>query len=268
LLKVPALRLFRKNRGPADRPEAVEQAMARLALEDTAENRADLFRMLLAGELFVAMPDGPEQEQTRVTGEGEDIPVVLLDSEAGPVLPVFTRVERMLEWKPEGCGYLATSGRTVFEMAEANAISNIEVNPASPTRGSIEHWEIEVLSRGRLPIQGREETPAGARLKVGTPAAPPSDNVIQAVTAALASEPRARRAWLFLFQIESDPPEHAVAIEFDEGIDPQELDGLVREIVQRAGDRVSGVQDLIFVPVDDFLRGLAKSGTGELIFEC
>jgi hypothetical protein len=248
-------------------PRALEDAIARVAVEDTRENREALYKRLLKTEVYVATPEAPEQETTRVTEEGETLPVVLVDSDDGPVLPVFTQVDRMLEWRPEGSGYIATAGRTVFRIAEMNRVVRILVNPASPTCGALERPEIEALARGRIPIPGGEAMQSGTTLRVGTAARPPADDVLAAVREALATEGRAVRAWLFLFQEGGNPPEHAVAVEFEGTTDDAALENALRQIVQRAGDRCKGVRELMFVRFDAFLRDRVSDGMGKRIFE-
>ena len=239
--------------------------MTAVAAADTAENRAELFGLLLDAELLVATREGPVEEENRVAQEGDKLELLFLEPS---VLPAFTDLDHLLECQPEGSGYAAMSGGALFELAAENDISRIEVNPASATHGSIERWEIETLARGRLPLgEGESETvPAGTRLKVGTPSRQPSQEVLDAVREALGSEDRVASAWLFLFQTEPNPPEHAVAVEFDPEAKHDEIHEFMRKIVQRAGDQAEGVRDVLFVPFDGFLEELSSAGVGQLIF--
>ena len=238
--------------------------MVCVARDDTPENRSELFEALLRTQLFAAMPDGPDEGETKVAGEDEELSLLLLDSPDERVLPLFTSVDRMLEWKPEGSGYVASIGRDAFEMAATNDIARIEVNPGSATHGSIERHEIEALARGRLPIAGAEVVPEGRTLKIGTPAAKPADAVMDAVRESLSREDGAVAAWLFLVQEEPNPPEHTIAVAFTPEADSNEA---LRRVAQRAGDRSSGARELVYVSFEGRFRDLAARGIGELVFE-
>jgi hypothetical protein len=217
-----------------------------------------LFELLLGAELLVATPDGPEEEEIRVTGEE----LAFLFLEPG-VLPVFTDIERLQDCQPAGCGYAAMAGETLFEIAADNDIARIVVNPVSPAPVPIERPDIEALGRGRLPVSGGEELiPEGTVLKVGRPAQPLPDDVAEAIRAALASEKRVVAAWLFLIKQQPNPPEHAIAIAFDEGVDAAARAAAIRAVVQDAGDRSVGARVVTFFPA-----GTASDQTGELFFE-
>jgi hypothetical protein len=253
---------FRRKRADT---AAVEEAMEKVAREDTPPNRSELLGLLLRAELFAPMPEGPEVEETRVAGEGEDLSLILLGSPDEPVLPLFTSIERMLEWEPEGCGYVAAKGRDTFEMAAMNGIARIDVNPASLTHGSIERHEIEALARGHLPTTRGEVVPEGTVLRIGTPAEKPAEEALEAIRGAILEEEHAIRAWLFVVQEEPRPPELTVAVEF--GGDPGERESALDRIAQRAGDRSLAARELTFVPFDGPFRKLGARNLGEIVFE-
>jgi hypothetical protein len=124
-------------------PEPVEQALAAASDDDTPENRAKLFQLLLRTELLVPAVEEPEEELVRMTEEGEELDLLYLEP---GVMAVYIDVEHLLESVPEGCGYIGMSGHDLFRLAADNAVTRIEVNPASATRATIEGWEIEALT--------------------------------------------------------------------------------------------------------------------------
>ena len=95
----------------------------------------------------------------------------MIAGEDGPALPVFTRIEAMLAWRPTGYGPVALTGRTLFETAARYKTAKIEVNPASVPRGWISRAEIESLAQGRVPL-GPSGQPAAARASPRPPTSP------------------------------------------------------------------------------------------------
>jgi hypothetical protein len=238
--------------------------MARVGRDDTPANREKLFELFLQAELYAPTPEGPAEEQVRMACEDDPGTVLTHGMSAdGPVLALFTSVDRMLEWAPEGCGYLAMNGLDMFEMAARAGMVRIEVNPASETFGVIERWEMEVLARGHLPIDGAELTPAGTRLKIGAPAKRPPEEVLEAVREELSKEHLVATASLFLVQEEPRPPEYLVVVGFVPEASPDARGDAMVALVNRAGNRHSGVRDLVFVERGEMFSDVQ----GELLFE-
>ena len=58
---------FRRSRGAGKSSAAdVERAIKRVALEDTPENRTELYELLLKATLLAATPDGPARSRSRI----------------------------------------------------------------------------------------------------------------------------------------------------------------------------------------------------------
>src|SRR5262245_10644733 len=89
---------LRRMRGGARR---LERAIEAVGSDDTAATRQELYGALLAGELSIPLPE-PLPEGEWQNDELETLEVVLLGSEDGPVLPVFTSEEQLLEWRAGG----------------------------------------------------------------------------------------------------------------------------------------------------------------------
>jgi hypothetical protein len=103
------VRFRRKNRGEAE-PREVERAMEAVATDDNAETRSALFRALLNTTLVAATADAPTEERPWIAGEGEQIGLVMLESDEGPVIPIFTSVERLPRVGTGGLGLCGPPG--------------------------------------------------------------------------------------------------------------------------------------------------------------
>jgi hypothetical protein len=136
----------RKKKSTEAEPCEIERAIEAVATNDNAETRSALFQALLNTTLVAATRSAPAEERSWTAEEGEEIGLVMLDSDEGPVLPIFTSVDRLLEWQPGGSGYVAIPSRALFEMASASGAVRLEINPGSATRGSIVGNELEALA--------------------------------------------------------------------------------------------------------------------------
>lgn len=240
--------------------------MEAVAADDNAETRSALYRALLKATLVAATPGAPTEERSWVAGEGEQIGLVTLDGDEGPVVPIFTSVERLLEWQPSGSGYVALPGRAVFEMAAGTGIVALDVNPGSATRGMIVRSELEALARGRVPLGETEVSAEKAEVRIGRAAQPPPDEVIDAVRRAVGAEEHAVAAWLYLMQQGANAPEHVVGVALAEGVTADAEQAAIRRIVENAGSESRGVEELLFIRVDEVFQRDLADGAGELIF--
>ena len=259
------VRFRRKSRSDAA-PLEVERAMERVAAADNAETRSTLFKVLLNTTLVAATPRAPTEERAWTAKEGDQIDLVMLASDEGPVLPIFTGVDRLLEYQPEGGGYIALPSRALFEMASASGAARLHINPGSATQGTIIRRELEALARGRMPLGETEVVAQGTEVLIGRPAETAPDEVLTAVRQAVASEQRAVAAWLFLQQEGANAPELVIGIVLAEGVAGDAERAAMRAIVEGAGNQSSGAQELLFMRVDDDLKADLASGSGELIF--
>ncbi len=233
--------------------DAVERAMELVAADDTPDNRAALFRLLLAATLLAATTDATRDETDLVTFEGED----------GPVLPSFTRPETLLRWRPSGSGSVELGGRALFELAAAKRTGCIWLNLGSETAGVITRRELEALARGRLPLGEAEVVAAASEVRVGRAPNPPGDDVLGAVRAALGAEGAAVAAWLFVMQQGENAPELVVGVELTGGAD---AGAAMRAVVDGAGDRSREARELLFMALDGGLLATIAAGSGDEIF--
>jgi hypothetical protein len=244
---------------------ALVEAMRAVSVNDSEQSRALLFQLLLDSTVIVATPDASTATGSRTAGVGEHMNIVTLHDEEGSVLPVFTTVDRLLEWRPQGSPYAALAARTVFEMAASNSTAKIVIDPGSPTWGTLTSFEIGSLARGRLPLGTSEVVAEETQVKVGRPATGPADEVVEAVRAAMDAEPRSQRGWMFLLQEGRQRPELMIGVEFADGVDAEAGRAAMRAIVEGAGRRSAGARSLGFMTVTGSWRQTLQS-SGEEIF--
>jgi SseB protein N-terminal domain len=240
--------------------------MRRVAERDTPENRRALFELLLAATLLAATPgaSAADTERGLATITGED----------GPSLPVFTRIEALLAWRPAGYDPVALTGRTLFETAARYKTAKIEVNPASAPRGWISRTEIEALAEGRVPLGPSEPLAASKQptsadeIAVTRPADPPPAAVVEAARRALDAQPDASAGWLFATAQGDEPSQLMVGVELARGLDRARVEATMQAIVEETWARSADAGLLRFMLVaQPELRDSLARGAGELIFK-
>jgi hypothetical protein len=247
------------------RNTSVVEAMKNVSVADTAEARALLFQLLLETNLVAATPRLPDAPGTHTVKAGETLDLITFADPDGPVLPLFTSADAVSRWRPEPTGIVALPSRALFEMAAVNGTNKIAIDPGSPTSGYLTRYEIEQLARGRLPLGRSGDVVAEAtEVRIGKPANPPPPQALTAIQAQLDAEPRALRAWYFLMQRGTQPPELVIAIQFALGADPQS--GAMRTVIDAAGQECESVRSLSFIVADESWQTSLASGAGELFF--
>jgi len=234
--------------------------MRRVAEDDTPEHRRALFELLLGATLLAAKanpsPSGAEEGLATLAGE------------KGPVLPVFTRTDALLAWRPSGYTHVAVTGQALFEMAARYKTARIEVNPGSVPRGWISRTEIEALAQGRLPLGPTEELAPAGDIKVGPPAVRPPEALIEAARRALETQPHAVAGWLFATVRGAGPPQLTVGVQLARGLDQAATDETMQAIVEETWARSADADRLRFMLVArQALYDTLRRGAGELIFK-
>ncbi|MGO9499410.1 MAG: SseB family protein [Solirubrobacteraceae bacterium] len=250
----------------------IEGAMRRVAEQDTPESRTALFELLLGATLLAATPDSDS--------EGAKGGLAMIAGDDGPALPVFTRLEAMLAWRPTGYGPVALTGRMLFETAARYKTAKIEVNPASVPRGWISRAEIEALAHGRVPVgpSGQLAAPnqpaasndpaSPTEVKLARPTVRPGEALIEAARRALLAQPHTLAGWIFENVPGDGPPELMVGVELARGLDQASVEETMQAIVEETWARSADAHRLKFMLVSGaaFRKTLA-AGAGELIFE-
>jgi hypothetical protein len=131
---------------------SIEKA-AQLHIEHrSSESLQVLYKAILSGEFLVPLFADLAKDSAR----GTDVPVrcVRLPNGEG-CLPVFTSVERLLEWKRNGSKYTEMPSRMLFEMVSAMpevdcVFVNYSEQKGAP-KGKLTRREFELLARGITP---------------------------------------------------------------------------------------------------------------------
>jgi hypothetical protein len=247
---------------PDERAEAldIERSMRRVAQQDTPDHRSALFELLLEATLLAATADPPPAgaEQSLATVAGEN----------GQVLPVFTRPEALLAWRPHGYKPVGVTGRALFQMAARDRTARIEVNPASAPRGWISRTEIEALAQGRLPLGPTQELAPAGGMKVGPAAVRPPDALIEAARRALESQPRAVAGWLFATERGDGAAQLMIGVQLARGLDQVATEETMQAIVEETWARSTDADRLRFMVVaKQELYDTLRRGAGEPIFK-
>jgi SseB protein N-terminal domain/SseB protein C-terminal domain len=245
---------------PLVAPPPVEHAMRRVAERDTPEHRRALFELLLEATLLAAAadPSASDAQPGLATIAGEN----------GPVLPVFTRTDALLAWRPSGYKPVAVVGRALFEMAARYQTARIEVNPASVPRGWISRGEIEALAQGRLPLGLTQELARSGEVKIGPPAVRPPDALIESARRALDAQPDTVAGWLFAMVQDEGAPQLVVGVQLARGLDQAAQEATMQAIVEETWARSTDADRLRFMVVArESLHKSLVGGAGELIFK-
>lgn len=101
----------------------------------------ELHSVFLAEKLHVPVSEPAKELQPGCY----DIAVICVRTEAGGgAIPVFTDLEHLFAWKPEGCLYTSIVGRSLLAMAiNMDAIDEILVNLNDVPRGRIPRADFE-----------------------------------------------------------------------------------------------------------------------------
>jgi hypothetical protein len=167
----------------------VERQLVAAANGDAQAQKA-FERFILDETLFVATPEAPAEEESRVLET--DTMVKLLNvplSDGRQAAAVFTSPQRVYEAFGE-VGYMGLQGRALFEI--------IRTGPAvlNPGQSYGVVWEPDVMTAMLgLPVQ--RVVQKDTRLMLGSPAEPPLD-LIERLKDAFARAPGVEAAWLGL----------------------------------------------------------------------
>jgi hypothetical protein len=113
----------------------IEEAISKYVQNRSDTQLRELDRALLEGNFYV--PIGAVVRELR---PGRfDVPAICIRTEAGlGALPVFTSLDHLREWTPQGCQYTELSGERLIRMAQdMPEVSEIVVNVAGVPRGRI-----------------------------------------------------------------------------------------------------------------------------------
>lgn len=255
--------LRRLVRGGVD-AAAVERSMQRVAHDDTPANRRELYSLLLDATLVVPVA-GDDVAAVAASSIGEPTPFLTVQAEAGIAVPAFTSEQRLAEWSADRLRTRTLPAREMFSALATMATPPWTLlNPGSETRGSISPFEVEALVRGRLPTGEGEVVEKATPVRIGLPAARPSEAVLGEVRRAAEADSRCVEAWLYLMQQGSTPPELVIGVVSDASSDSAQR--VSRDIAQVVWSVLPEARNLLFTEIDADLRASLEAGAGELVF--
>jgi len=138
-----------------------EQAIVAFTEDRTPERQLTMERALLAGQFLVPIGD----EDVKARGDRYRLPVRCFRTDEGlAAAPAFTSLERLFDWKPEGCRYVTLDGHKIIDMVFAMPeVEVIAVNPKGVPRGLIPREEFLRLLAMHHGVQVTDVERGGAR---------------------------------------------------------------------------------------------------------
>jgi hypothetical protein len=213
---------------------------------------------ILEGELLVATPYlDREPGVVEFAGEDRQISVVTVVDEAGlQVLPAFTSEEALARWKPEGSPYVALPAEVLIEILAGSEWDRMVVD------GQDEHGFVVTRSAARQLVGVTARfVPEGSSFRIGLPAEPPPEGLVEALRTACEREPALAEAYLYQFQIveEDESPYLAIGLRLEPAADPSEAARVARSITREVNPPAWGYEFLEIHPLDDELLEAARS---------
>jgi hypothetical protein len=194
-------------------PKPLLQAMHVVALNDTPENRGNLYREFLNSWVWICvneLPEGWKPGMTTVSA-GMTIPVVTTNNAKGNrVLPAFTDPAALANYDPNTPS-VAFPAVEIFKIALQLGVDDVLVNPFDPVRkpirpgGIVTRREFEALAQGLIP----QRTPDGkgqvltvqkpTQIQIGRCKTPISSEIKSQLVATAAKLPEVEK--IFRYQV-------------------------------------------------------------------
>ena len=200
---------------------------------------------VLAGELLVPIPTLTGPPRVEVLEEDRQLEVVTVEDDAGRlVLPTFTSEAALNEWKPEGSPYMALPARLVVELLAVSDWDRIVVDGGGGHGFSITRVDARQLVR----MSQLSSIPAG-EVRIGLPAEPPSEEMVEALRRACEAVPTLAEVYLYQWQLveRDEPPSLAVGFRLAENADPE---GAARSLAGTIDSSAWGYEHLDYVPLE------------------
>jgi len=246
----------------------VERQLVAAATGDTQAQKA-FERFILDELLFVATPDAPAEEGSRVLEADTTVNILNATLTDGrQAAAVFTSPQRVYEAFGE-VGYMALPGRALFEI--------IRAGPAVLNPGQIYGvvWEPDAMSAMLgLPVQ--RVVQKDTRLMLGSPAEPPID-LIGRLKDAFSGVPSVQAAWLGLamwpedqtqswyLDVRTDSPDReAIQRALAAAIDGADLKGSPIDMIVKPVREAEGVGIAIIAPTNPTSSPQKKGWLGKL----
>lgn len=163
-----------------------------------------------------------------VTREEELSFIVVHDDEGLPVVPAFTSEEALARWKPEGSPYVTLDGKVLVEILAESDWNRMVIDGADT--GALGITRADARRMVRITSLS---LPAGS-IRIGHPAKPPPDGLVQALLRACERESAVSEAYLYHFQhVELDERPHlAIGLELGPSVDEPDVHRIARSITE------------------------------------
>jgi hypothetical protein len=197
-----------------------------------ARRRGDvtaLLPVLADADVFLPTP--------AVDGDGQEVPLALVDVGGRPFVPVFSSLTALARYRPEGGAYLQLSGRALAEAVPGELA--VVLDPGSELAVPVEPADLARL-RDAPPPDGEAE------LVIGEPREEPAE-ALDALRRFAAARPEVRAAYRALLVLRAGGgAEPVIGLELEPGADGEAVLGAAAEAA-----RAAGVESLALVVVAD-----------------
>lgn len=135
----------------------LEQAMLENVRNDTSETRVKVYQELLFSELVLALADTPANQENASASPAsnpnqQQLNIAILANPQGTQFAaVFTSVDAIRRFRPQGGQYATMRGQDIFKLLEPSPASVIVVNPGNSPIVVLPKAEYRQLAAGIVP---------------------------------------------------------------------------------------------------------------------
>lgn len=179
-----------------------------------------------------------------------------------PYCPLSRVNRRWRDRGPQGSAYVALPGRALVEMLAGSDWDRMVVDGADPTAFALTRSDA-----GRLVGAAVLSVGAGSAYRIGQPAQPPPDGLVEGLRSACEREPEVLEAYLYQFQIveRDEPPHLALGVRLSPSVGEPEVRRVAQSIVGLVEPARWGYEFLDFHPLDgELLEAARANGTALL----
>lgn len=119
-------------------------AQAIRAVDSGRSEPTDFYRLFLTTELLVPVDDATmERSQSGELGPEDDISILVLEGDEGPMVPLFDSATKLNEWAGQEMPFMALTGEVLLEVLDADL--QIALNPNTDHSKLLDIDEIATL---------------------------------------------------------------------------------------------------------------------------
>lgn len=207
--------------------------------------------------LLVPRPDAGQESGFRVTEDGEELSfLVLADDQGLLVLPAFTSEQALARWKPEGSHYVALRGKVLVELLAGSEWDRMVVDGADVTAFAITRSDAR-----RLAGVTHRWVPAESSVRIGHPAKPPPNELVEALLRACEHERLVLEAYLYQFQVVGvdESPYLTIGLRLRPSADTTDTDRVSRSITKQIEPARGGYEFVDLHILDEDLLDMVQA---------